>query len=140
VVGRSAGIFHCRVPPVGSAAPGQGAKMAYKPAPLASLPPDMRLDATIPEVMAFRHESARTVFRKLRDGVYRSHKNGDTRLIEWASVIEDRNAGIERGPQLAPPAIGKHPPGRPPKHPKTQTPAPPDGTTTRDREHDGGGQ
>jgi hypothetical protein len=52
--------------------------------------------------MQFRRESAATVFRKIRNGSYRSHKNGDTRLIEWASVIADRDACIERGPQLAP--------------------------------------
>jgi hypothetical protein len=76
----------------------------------------MRLDGTISEVMAFRHESARTVFGKLRDRVYRSHKNGDTRLNEWPSVIEERNACIARGPQLSPrPATGKRAVGRPRK-------------------------
>jgi len=56
---------------------------------------------TVPEVMAFRHESAATVFRKIRDGRYRSFKNGDTRLVEGESVIADRDACIARGPQLA---------------------------------------
>jgi hypothetical protein len=69
-------------------------------------------DMTVPEVMAFRHESAATVFRKIRNGNYRSHKNGDTRLIELASVIADRDACIARGPQLAP-LRGKR--GRPKK-------------------------
>jgi hypothetical protein len=54
--------------------------MAYKPA---ILPPERQSpDATIPEVMAFRRESARTVFRKIRGGIYLSYKSGDTRLIE----------------------------------------------------------
>jgi hypothetical protein len=43
--------------------------MPYKPA---TLPPNLRLDATVNEVMAFRHESARTVFRKLRAGAYQA--------------------------------------------------------------------
>jgi hypothetical protein len=61
--------------------------MPYKPA---QLPPELRSpDATIAEVMAYRRESARTVFRKLEKGVYRSHKNGDTRLITWESVIAE---------------------------------------------------
>jgi hypothetical protein len=77
------------------------ALLAYKPA--ANLPPELRSpDGTVAEVMAFRRESAATVFRKIRAGVYRSHKNGDTRLIEWASVLADRDACIERGPQLEP--------------------------------------
>jgi hypothetical protein len=84
--------------------------LAYKPA---QLPPELRSpDASISEVMAFRHESAATVFRKIRAGTYRSHKNGDSRLIEWASVLEDRANCLAAGPQLAP-QTGK--PGRPPK-------------------------
>lgn len=62
--------------------------------------------------MAFRRESAATVFRKIRAGTYRSHKNGDTRLIEWASVLAYRDACLEQGPQLAP-LTGKR--GRPKK-------------------------
>jgi hypothetical protein len=88
--------------------------MPYKPA---QLPPDRQSpDATIPEVMAYRRESARVVWRKIEKGVYRSHKNGDTRLIEWASVIEDRERCVAQGAQLLPPpATGKRSVGRPRK-------------------------
>jgi hypothetical protein len=66
--------------------------------------------------MQYRRESARTVFRKLETGVYRGRKNGDTRLIEWASVFEDRDRCIALGPQLPQrPATGKRPVGRPRK-------------------------
>jgi len=72
---------------------------AYRPA--AHLPDGLqRLDLTVPEVMAFRRESAATVFRKIRDGRYRSFKSGDSRLIELASVLADRDACLARGPQL----------------------------------------
>ena len=50
--------------------------------------------------MAVRRESAVTVFRKIRDGRYRSYKNGGARLVERASVLADRDACIARGPQL----------------------------------------
>jgi hypothetical protein len=87
----------------------------YKPA---ELPPELKLDATIPEVMAFRRESARTVYRKIAAGTYRSYKNGETRLIEWASVLEDRARLIALGPELGRrPAVGKCKPGRPRKPP-----------------------
>jgi hypothetical protein len=91
----------------------------------AQLPADLRLDATIPEVMAFRRESARTVQRKISNGTYKSYKNGDSRLILWSSVIEDRDRCIAQGPQLSRRAeTGKRPPGRPRKQPEPQTPAP----------------
>jgi hypothetical protein len=91
----------------------------YKPA---QLPPDLKLDATIPEVMAFRRESARSVYRKIESGTYRSHKNGDTRLIEWASVIEDREHCIALGHQLGQhPVIAKRKPGRPKKSASAST-------------------
>jgi hypothetical protein len=94
--------------------------MAYK---AASLPPDLRLDATVPEVMAFRHESARSVFRKIANGTYRGHKNGDTRLIEWASVLEDRERCLARGPQVSPVPVTKRKPGRPRTEPETKAAA-----------------
>jgi hypothetical protein len=86
----------------------EGSSVAYKPAPL---PPELRSpDATVAEVMAYRRESARTVWRKIAKGVYRSHKNGDTRLIEWASVFEDRERCRQLGPQLlAAPCDGEAP-------------------------------
>jgi hypothetical protein len=90
--------------------------MPYRPAPL---PSDLRLDATIPEVMAFRHESSRTVFRKIASGAYRSYKSGDTRLIVWQSVVEDRERCLARGPQLSRPQTGKRRPGRPRKAAET---------------------
>ena len=72
---------------------------AYRPA--ADLPPGIQpLDLTVSEVMAVRRESAATVFRKIRDGRYRSYKSGDSRLIELASVLADRDACLARGPQL----------------------------------------
>ena len=47
--------------------------MAYKPADPASLPPGIEVpDATIPQVMLFRCESARTMFRKIASGAYQS--------------------------------------------------------------------
>jgi hypothetical protein len=96
--------------------------MAYKPAPL---PPDLRLDVTINEVMAFRRESARTVQRKIANGTYQSYKSGENRLILWASVLEDRERCLARGPQLPPqPTTGKRRPGRPRKDPENKAAAP----------------
>jgi hypothetical protein len=69
--------------------------------------------------MAWGHQSAATVFRKIRAGRYRSFKDGDTRLIEWRSVFEDRERCIEAGPQLAP-RTGKL--GRPKKAQPTPEP------------------
>ena len=84
--------------------------MVHKPAPLQSP------DATIKEVMAFRKESQRTVFRKLELGICESHKNRDSRLITWESVIADRENCLAQGPQLSKrPATGKRPVGRPKK-------------------------
>jgi hypothetical protein len=93
----------------------------YKPA---DLPPDLKLDATIPEVMAFRRESARTIYRKIESGAYRSHRNGDRRLIEWASVFEDRARCIAQGHQLGQrPTTAKRRRGRPRKaRPEAQAP------------------
>lgn len=62
--------------------------MPYK---LAQLPPELKLDAAVQEAMAFRREPARRVHRKIASGARRSHENGQTRLIEWASIIEDRD-------------------------------------------------
>jgi hypothetical protein len=92
--------------------------MAYKPAPPAALPPELGVpDGTVAQVMFFRNESARTVWRKISIGTYQSYKNGDRRLILWKSVLQDRQNCIERGPQLSrPPATGKRRPGRPSKH------------------------
>jgi hypothetical protein len=87
----------------------------YRPA---NLPPERQSpDARVEEVMAYRRESARTVFRKLQSGAYRSYKSGDTRLIEWASVIEDRDRCLKLGAQLAepPPPGQKRRVGRPKK-------------------------
>ena len=91
--------------------------MAYKPADPASLPPGIEVpDATIPQVMLFRCESSRTVFRKIASGAYQSYKSGETRLILWRSVLEDRERCLARGPQLPPqPTTGKRRPGRPRK-------------------------
>lgn len=98
--------------------------MPYKPAPP---PAELGLpDATIPEVMAFRRESSRTVFRKIASGAYQSYKSGDTRLILWRSVLEDRERCLARGPQLSPQPTGKRRPGRPRKddpEPKAAAPA-----------------
>lgn len=88
--------------------------MVYLPA---DLPPELRSpDATIPEVMAFRHESARMVFYKIQRGIYVSHKNRDRRLITWESVIADRERCLQLGSQVAPPpTTGKRKRGRPRK-------------------------
>jgi len=83
--------------------------MAYKPAGGVQSP-----DATIPEVMAFRKESANTVFRKIHARVYEAHKNLDNTLITWKSVYADRDACLKRG-RLTRPATTKRKPGRPPK-------------------------
>jgi hypothetical protein len=87
--------------------------LPYKPA---LLPPNLRLDATVAEVMAFRRESARTVFRKIASGAYTAYKSGESRLILWDSVIADRERCLARGPQLSRrAATGKRPRGRPRK-------------------------
>ena len=88
--------------------------MAYKPA---APPAELGMpDATIPQVMAFRHESSRTVFRKIASGAYQSYKSGETRLIVWSSVIKERERCLMRGPQLPPqPTTGRRRPGRPRK-------------------------
>jgi hypothetical protein len=65
--------------------------------------------------MKFRRESSRTVFRILRSLIYRSYKSGDNSLIEWASVIADRDRCMKLGPQLAQPTGKKV--GRPKKIP-----------------------
>jgi hypothetical protein len=81
-----------------------------QPAPYIASP-----DMTISEVMPYRRESETSVFRKMAAGVYRSHRNGRRRLIERASVEEDRERSLA-GPQFsAPPPTGKRPPGRPRK-------------------------
>jgi hypothetical protein len=91
-------------------------RYGYKPAPLASLPPELGLpDGTVQEVMRFRNESARTVWRKITDGTYQSYKDRDRRLILWSSVLADRARCIEAGPQLSEPPSGKRRVGRPPK-------------------------
>jgi hypothetical protein len=82
--------------------------MPYKPAELRSP------DATVAEVMAYRHESARTVFRKIAAGVYTAHKNLDNTLITWESVDADREACLARG-RPAGPATGTRRVGRPKK-------------------------
>jgi hypothetical protein len=64
--------------------------------------------------MAYRREGSRTVFRKLAEGVYKGHKNGDSRLITWESVIADRERCVAQGAQLSErPATGKRRVGRP---------------------------
>jgi hypothetical protein len=95
--------------------------MAYKPA---QLPPDLRVDARVEEVMAFRRESSRTVFRKIASGAYKSYKSGDTRLILWESVLADRERCLALGPQLTRRQAGdKRQPGRPRKSPPPETKA-----------------
>jgi hypothetical protein len=93
--------------------------LTYKPA---LLPPNLRLDATVAEVMAFRRESARTVFRKIGSGGYTSYKSGENRLILWDSAYADRERCLARGPQLSRrAATGKRPRGRPRKDRATAT-------------------
>jgi hypothetical protein len=82
--------------------------LPYKPAKLRSP------DATIPDVMAYRRESERTVFRKIADGVYTARKNRGNTLITWESVDADRGACLARG-RPARPATGKRRVGRPKK-------------------------
>jgi hypothetical protein len=91
--------------------------MPYKPAPLESLPPELGLPpATIQQVMAFTGASARSVWRKIADGTYRSFKDGDRRLILWSSVIKERDRLIALGPQFSErPRTGKRRVGRPKK-------------------------
>jgi hypothetical protein len=60
--------------------------LGYKPA--ANLLPDMRLDATAAEAMAFGQQSAASVFRKIRDGRYESFKDGDNRRITWRASLK----------------------------------------------------
>jgi hypothetical protein len=109
--------------------------MAYKPA--SSLPPELRVDATIPEVMAYRRESARTVFRKLELGIYRGHKNGDSRLITWESVIADRERCLAQGAQLSQrPATEKRRVGRPRKIERAPVSEPHPASSYRKRKRD----
>jgi hypothetical protein len=93
--------------------------LVHKPVP--NLPPDMRLDATVAEAMAFGQQSAASVFRKIRDGRYESFKDGDNRRITWASILKDRQRLIEQGPQLSP-TTGKR--GRPKTKAAEREPSP----------------
>jgi hypothetical protein len=68
-------------------------------------PPDL----TVPEVCAFRRESPWTVFKKIREGVYRSYKDGRIRKVDFASVKADRERAMSAAP------TGKRKPGRPRK-------------------------
>jgi hypothetical protein len=66
-------------------------------------------DMTPKEVGAYRRESASTVQRKMRLGIYRSYLSGhDKRLITRESVLADREACLARGPRF-----GEVQPGRP---------------------------
>jgi hypothetical protein len=58
-------------------------------------------DMTPKEVGAYRRESASTVQRKMRLGVYRSYLSGpDKRLITRESVLADRETCLAAGPQF----------------------------------------
>ena len=74
-------------------------------------PPDLTVD----ETCAYRRESRWTVFRKIREGVYQSYRDGRVRKIIFSSVTADREHSIARSA----PSTGKRRPGRP-KHPKEQ--------------------
>jgi hypothetical protein len=68
--------------------------MAYKPA---KLPPERQSpDATVEEVMAFRRESSRSVFRQIRDETYEGYESRERRLVPWSSVSSHRE-WISRG-------------------------------------------
>jgi hypothetical protein len=67
-------------------------------------------------VAAWRRESRWTVFKKLREGTYRSYLDGRVRKIILASVQEDR----ER--QMNAPPTKKRSPGRPRKQPSSVNP------------------
>ena len=71
---------------------------------------DLPLDLTVEEVARVRRESPSQVYKKIRNGTYEAHKNGDTRLITRESVLADRDRALKAGPQLG--ATNR---GRPPK-------------------------
>jgi hypothetical protein len=91
--------------------------MPYKPVPLESLPAELGMPpASIQQVMAFTGTSARSIWRKIANGTYKSFKDGDRRFILWSSVIKERDRLIALGPQLSRrPTTGKRPVGRPKK-------------------------
>jgi hypothetical protein len=77
--------------------------------PFAPLPPNLQPpDLTVDEVASFRRESRWTVFRKVREGRYRSYLDGRIRKVIFASVLADRDRALRDG-------IDKRPPGRPKK-------------------------
>jgi hypothetical protein len=88
-------------------------KSRFVDLPAGLAPPDL----TVPEVCAFRRESPWTVFKKIREGVYRSYKDGRIRKVDFASVKADRERAMSAAP------IGKRPPGRPRKRPEEQSTA-----------------
>jgi hypothetical protein len=86
-----------------------------------SLPHDFATtvtDCTVAEAMAFRRMSRCTVYEKIRDGSFRTFKDGRITKILVASLVEDR----ER--QLNAPLTAKRPVGRPRKQPDAPPPAP----------------
>jgi hypothetical protein len=105
--------------------------MPYKPA---ILPPSLRLDATIGEVMSYRRESARTVFRKIASGAYQSYKSGESRLILWSQSSLTASAAWRKGRNCRAarqPANG-HRAGRAKPHRKKRPP-PPENAESRPR-------
>jgi len=78
--------------------------------------PFISRDGDARQVAAYRNESLRVVRRKCAEGIYRSYKNGERRLITWESVIADRERQLALGAQFSPPPVtGKRKPGRPRK-------------------------
>jgi hypothetical protein len=84
------------------------------------LPPGFApVDATIDEVASFRKESRWTVFRKIREGVYESYRDGRVRKVIWASVLADRERAIAASQH---PVTAKRKPGRPKSLPEEHAP------------------
>jgi hypothetical protein len=85
-------------------------KFVDLPAGLA--PPDLTVD----EVAAFRRESRWTVHKKVREGVYRSYRDGRIRKIVFQSVVEDRERAIAASGKTGKKPVGR--PRKPPEHPQ----------------------
>jgi hypothetical protein len=55
-------------------------------------------DCTVDEAAAYRRESRWTVFKKLREGKYRSYLDGKVRKVIVASLREDRERQMNAAP------------------------------------------
>jgi hypothetical protein len=71
------------------------------------------LDLSIDEVSALRRESRWTVHQKIRDGRYKSYKDGRLTKVVLSSVMEDRERSIAIAATGAKRRVGRPPKPRP---------------------------